>query len=81
MHLWSVLLLAQAAEEIRHLEPTEIQGKVPVPQVLFVSARNAPRFEDGLLDRLAPQEPDSVPMVPIDRATWAALTAPGPPAP
>ena len=35
-------------EAIRTLEAIHIEGEIPVPQVLFITARDSRRFRDGL---------------------------------
>jgi hypothetical protein len=39
--------LAARKEAIRTLEAIHIEGEIPVPQVLFITARDSRRFRDG----------------------------------
>jgi len=48
------LLVASAAtakDEDRTLEAIQIEGEIDVPQVLFITSRDHPRFRDGLRER------------------------------
>ena len=50
----AALLIASAAaakDTDRTLEAIQIEGEIEVPQVLFITSRDHPRFRDGLRER------------------------------
>jgi hypothetical protein len=42
---------ASAKDTDRTLEAIEIEGEIAIPQVLFITSRDHPRYRDGLRDR------------------------------
>ncbi len=48
--LWSSLAAAQQRkpDAVRTLTDINIEGEIAVPQVLFITSRDYPRFRDGL---------------------------------
>jgi hypothetical protein len=46
-----VSTVAAAKDEDRTLEAIQIEGEIAVPQVLFITSRDHPRFRDGLRER------------------------------
>ncbi len=48
IHLFPILLSAGIAVTPPRLEEIEIEGRVQLPEVLFISAHEPPSFDDGL---------------------------------
>jgi hypothetical protein len=46
-----VATAASAKDGDRTLEAIEIEGEIAIPQVLFITSRDHPRFRDGLRER------------------------------
>lgn len=42
---------ASAKDEVRTLEAIQIEGEIAIPQVLFITSRDHPRFRDQLRER------------------------------
>lgn len=67
-----VVLLATmaAAEPQRTLDEITIEGEVPLPQVLFISSRETPRYQDHLHRRFLPSSLQLALRTPLPLWLW-----------
>lgn len=61
---------SRRSDDLRRLEEIPIQGEIAMPQVWFVTARDLPRFRDGVPFLLAPFGADLGSRRPAEFESW-----------